>query len=212
MRVVLGFLTLVAGVGAVAAHLAEPSRYQTDLVDLSGNGDRLAGFSAVAEGAAVAGRQQPAVPSNFTTTVTRAPEINETADLAQPVPAASGSNLDAATRDALARDIQAELARLGCYAGPADGVWSASAQQAAGLFVTKANARIPVTEPDFALFSLTKTATADQACGPAVTLAAAPMAPAMGLGGPGADKPARRALPQHVDRGVQSLFTNPLGH
>jgi hypothetical protein len=217
MRAILGFVVLLAGVGAVAAHLSEPRRFTTDMTPLTAETSRLGAFAAVADDApppATAVRDTTAFETTMTpgvqTSAAHAPaEIG--GNVAAPVVA--GSDLDAATRDALARDIQVELARLGCYAGPTDGVWSPEARRGAGAFVAKANARIPVTEPDFALFSLAKTATADQACGPAITVAHKPTIerPAMGLGGPGQRKPARETAYRSNDKSVQSLFTNPLG-
>lgn len=211
MRAILGFVVLLAGIGAVAAHLSEPRRFMTDMTPLTQAADRLPSYSAIGEGRPESGRDS----GNFQTTMTAAPPAAAT-DLAAPVAQARpmadlSSNLDMATRDALARDIQSELARLGCYGGAVDGVWSPEAQRAAGAFVAKANARIPANEPDFALFSLTKTATPEQACGPAITVAEKPVVapPSMGLGGPVQRRP--RAAAYHNDRSVQSLFTNPLG-
>lgn len=218
MRAFLGFAVLLAGVGAVAMHIGEPRRFKTDMTPLTQNADRLASFSAVVEPASgPATRAEPADETAFKTTVTSYAAADQS-DAAE-VSADTGvwsetSSLDGATREALARDIQTELARLGCYGGAIDGSWSTEAQRAAGAFTTKANARISVAEPDFALFSLAKTATPDQACGPAITVADAkpvvePPA-AMGLGGPDRHKPPR-AKAYHNDRSVQSLFTNPLG-
>ncbi len=212
MCAIIGFAVLLAGVGAVAAHISEPRRYTTDMVPLASEADRLTAYSAVGQGAV---RTTPAAQpiSGFETTVSSPAAAAAVEPASQPAGFQSGSNLDAATRDALARDIQTELARLGCYAGPVDGVWTPAAERAAEQFVAKANARIAVTEPDFALFSLTKTGTADQACGPALTVAQKPAieAPqAMGLGGPVERKPTRTTS-YHNDRSVQSLFTNPLG-
>lgn len=215
MRVLFGFLVLLAGIGAAAANLAGPWRHHTDMIPLSDDGGRVAGFSPM-----TTGTETPAPVARFETEMTVA--------AAEPDPAPAGpdaswdattqaagqaaGNVDQATRDSLARDIQTELARLGCYAGPVDGAWSPATQRAAGMFVTEANARIPVSQPDFALFSLAKSATAEQACGPAVTIAQAPVMapPAMGLGGPGTTAP--KAASYGNDRHVQSLFTNPLGN
>lgn len=209
MRVILGFVLLLAGVGALFATIAEPRRYHTEMAPLTGE-DRLATFAAAGqtEGkpVAVVPAAVAAVPS--TDWVTRT-TVASTDDV--PVNADNSTALDSATRLALARDIQGELARLGCYAGPLDGVWSPETQRAAGLFTTEANARIPVSEPDFALFSLTKTATEKEACGPAIVAEQKPVAlpAAMGLGGLNG-RPAK-ATGYRNDRDVQALFTNPLG-
>lgn len=215
MRAVLGFAVLLAGLAAVGAHLSEPQRFVTDMSVVPPTTDRLPAYSAVGQGVA----QEAAQPvGEFQTTASatrdlaaRAEPAAKPADVTPTI--ASGSDLDLATREALARDIQSELARLGCYSGPVSGTWSAEAQRAADAFVAKANARIPVSQPDFALFSLAKTATPEQACGPAITIAAEkPVVepPSMSLGGPGERRP-RRAAAYYEDRSVQSLFTHPLG-
>lgn len=222
MKVFLAFAVLLAGIAAVSAHLAEPQRYRTDMTSLMQGDGRIAGFSAVAavdQTASPIGVRAQTSPQServtaFKTTLQVAEDNNSAAaEIPAYVPAADASALDMATRSALARDIQSELARLGCYAGAIDGLWSPETQRAASLFVTEANARIPVSEPDFALFSLAKTATEQQACGPAATVAQTPVIapPAMALGGPGVMTPEPKAASYHRDRDVESLFTNPLG-
>jgi hypothetical protein len=223
MRVLIGFVLLFAGVGALAATIAEPNRYRTDMISLNAEGDRLAGFTAAGQPAGTVSLPTPDVAE---ARVAEASPVSAQSDeWAARTSAASASDslatadnssaLDSATREALARDIQGELARLGCYAGPLDGVWSAETQRAAGLFATEANARIPVSEPDFALFSLAKTATDNQACGPAIVAVQKPIeiAPAMGLGGPAAGEPTKpaKSAGYRRDRDVEALFTNPLG-
>ena len=215
MRVLLAFVVLLGGIAAVAGNLAEPNRYKTEMTPLEQGDGRVSSFAAGVTSVAPA-----AVTTDFETSVQTAaidtpreadvPAFTTTQSIA---PAADASPLDAATRAALARDIQAELARLGCYAGPVDGAWSPETQRAAGLFVTEANARISVSEPDFALFSLAKTATENEACGPAITVAQAPDVPppAMGLGGPGTENKPPKAVSYRRDRDVEQLFTNPLG-
>lgn len=210
MRVLVALAVLMAGVWAAVANLA-PSRFVTEMSPLTSDEGRIASFSPDKTKAIE-------TVSEFKTTA-QAAEVNDVpanTRVAEPDSWAQGttssiaSNIDAETRTSLARDIQAELARLGCYAGPVNGDWSADTQRAASLFATEANARIPVDQPDFALFSMAKAATGEQACGPAVTVAQVPIAPAMGLGGPGAEK-RERPVSYRRDRDVEQLFTNPLG-
>ena len=210
MRVLLALAVLAAGVWAAMANVA-PSRFASQMSPLTNDDGRLAAFSPEDVRA-------PAVGSHFQTTVQVAAATPATAraPVAEPESWAQGTtstaSIDLETRSSLARDIQAELARLGCYAGPVNGDWSADTQRAASLFATEANARIPVDQPDFALFSLAKSATADQACGPAVTVAQTPIAPAMGLGGPGLGAPKKeKTVTYRRERDVEQLFTNPLG-
>jgi hypothetical protein len=61
---------------------------------------------------------------------------------------------DAATRYELARDLQRELKRAGCYGGTISGVWTAATKRAMSAFLERANASLPVKDPDFILLSL----------------------------------------------------------
>lgn len=68
-------------------------------------------------------------------------------------PAASGSYR---SERALARDIQRELKRLGCYYGKIDGVWGGASRDAMATFLSRVNAALPVEEPDVILLSLSQ--------------------------------------------------------
>lgn len=211
MRVLTAVAVLSAGIWFAIANVA-PSRFITEMIPV-GAESRVASFANVGE---------TAEPAPFETTMkvaanqTASKTESSTSRVAEPDSWAQGTtststSIDMETRTSLARDIQSELARLGCYAGPVNGDWSAETQRAASMFATEANARIPVDQPDFALFSLAKTAGGEQSCGPPVTVAAqTPLAPAMGLGGPNAQKQPKTASYRR-DRDVESLFTNPLG-
>jgi hypothetical protein len=220
MRIVIGIILLVAGGIAVATSMSAVPQWRATGLLANNDSGRVASIANIAgDGSAIAApaaeHARAPVVSPFETTLTR---VAQPADDSEPAPAptpfvTTTTPADPATRAALARDIQIELARLGCYAGPADGQWSLTTQRAASLFVSEANAVIPVTEPDFVLLSLARSANGDQSCGPAVAIntRANMPSPAMGLGGPaqGVTPPAEPAY--HKDRDVQSLFTNPLG-
>lgn len=70
------------------------------------------------------------------------------------------------SRAALARDIQTELARVGCYLGEIDGVWGSGSKRAASLFMDRVNAALPMGEPDVFMLSLLR-AQDDEVCGAA---------------------------------------------
>lgn len=70
---------------------------------------------------------------------------------------------DARTRFELARDLQSELKRAGCYGGEVNGVWTASTKRAMEAFMDRANARLPINAPDYILLSLVQNH-ADIAC------------------------------------------------
>lgn len=59
-----------------------------------------------------------------------------------------------ASRVALARDIQRELQRVGCYLGEIDGVWGRGSQRAIHVFMDRVNAALPTREPDVFMLSL----------------------------------------------------------
>lgn len=54
----------------------------------------------------------------------------------------------------LAREIQRELKRVGCYGGEINGRWTPATRAAMKAFVDDANARLPVDTPDQVLLSL----------------------------------------------------------
>jgi hypothetical protein len=93
------------------------------------------------------------------------------------------------TRTALARDIQRELTRVGCYKGAVDGAWSAETRSAMRAFIDRVNASLPIDEPDHILKTLVQghpgsacglscptgqNLTADGRCLPATILAQGP--------------------------------------
>jgi len=51
-------------------------------------------------------------------------------------------------RDAIGRELQKELKRVGCYAGKLHGVWTTSTRHAMNAFVERVNARLPTNQPD----------------------------------------------------------------
>jgi hypothetical protein len=81
----------------------------------------------------------PTVPAPETAVVT--------APSAAPVPPPS-------SRADLARALQAELNRTGCYRGDLNGQWSPETREAMKAFTARVNAQLPVDEPDQILLSL----------------------------------------------------------
>jgi hypothetical protein len=67
-------------------------------------------------------------------------------------------------RDAIARDLQIELKRVGCYAGGLNGVWSKSTRQAMKTFSDRVNAKLPIDNPDIILLALVQ-GHPDKVCG-----------------------------------------------
>jgi hypothetical protein len=65
---------------------------------------------------------------------------------------------------ALARDLQRELRRVGCYAGDLNGVWTLASRRSMKAFTDRVNAALPVDAPDPILLSLVRAHQGD-ACG-----------------------------------------------
>lgn len=66
----------------------------------------------------------------------------------------SGRPRDEASRAKLARDLQHELKRVGCYEGEVDGSWGPGSRRAMNAFTERVNATLPVDEPDYILLTL----------------------------------------------------------
>ena len=58
---------------------------------------------------------------------------------------------DELARQGLARDIQKELKRVGCYDGEVSGEWNSRTRQAMKTFIDRVNAALPADEPDHIL-------------------------------------------------------------
>ena len=84
---------------------------------------------------------------------------------------ATGSTVAASTqpddymaRYHLARSLQTELKRVGCYSGNVDGDWGPASKRAVFQFLEKVNATLPVDNPDYILLTLVQ-GHVDRACG-----------------------------------------------
>jgi hypothetical protein len=67
-------------------------------------------------------------------------------------------------RDRLARELQKELRRVGCYDGELNGVWTPAARRAMKTFTDRVNATLPIDEPDAVLFAMVQSQP-DRVCG-----------------------------------------------
>jgi hypothetical protein len=72
-------------------------------------------------------------------------------------------------RDTLARELQKELKRVGCYEGEINGVWSPFTRRAMKMFIERVNASLPVEEPDPILYVMVR-GEHEQICGKACPL------------------------------------------
>jgi hypothetical protein len=71
-----------------------------------------------------------------------------------PPPPVAAKPIDPSDRGALARALQRELKRVGCYQGEITGVWTTSSRLAMKTFNERVNATLPVDAPDPVLLSL----------------------------------------------------------
>ena len=78
----------------------------------------------------------------------------------------------------LAREIQWELKRVGCYDGEIDGKWHPRSRAAMKTFADQVNAQQPVDRPDYVLLRLAQ-AHQGNACGPTEPKTFRPTAPSL---------------------------------
>jgi hypothetical protein len=77
---------------------------------------------------------------------------------------ALGQPLNPRGRDAIGRELQKELKRVGCYAGELNGAWTKSTRQAMKVFTDRVNAKLPIDKPDDILLALVQ-AYPNKVCG-----------------------------------------------
>ena len=94
--------------------------------------------------------------------VTVSPHNRPSLRLAVAPPPKAG--VPATDRTQLARELQKELRRVGCYDGEIHGAWTTSSKRAMKAFTERVNASLPVEEPDQVLLSLLH-GQPDKACG-----------------------------------------------
>jgi hypothetical protein len=80
------------------------------------------------------------------------------------IPVALGQPLVPRGRDAIGRQLQKELKRVGCYAGELNGVWTTSTRRAMQAFMERVNAVLPIDQPDGILLALVQ-GHPDKVCG-----------------------------------------------
>ena len=91
----------------------------------------------------------PAAP----TVVLRAAETSDQQPKAVPAVRKAASAEDE-SRVQLARDIQRELKRVGCYSGDVNGEWTSGSRAAMNQFIERINATLPTDQPDHILKTL----------------------------------------------------------
>jgi hypothetical protein len=171
-----GFVLLVAGLAAAAYVVVPWASDMSEFGQLPSFSDaaKLLPASGASEVAVVTPEPQPnaqpvrvaaapertPVPSfSAPVVVTLAPRPSEPA---VPMPQRAGTL--PRDRDAIGRELQKELKRVGCYDGELNGAWTPSTRQAMKAFTDRVNATLPTDEPDSILLTLVQ-AYQDKVCG-----------------------------------------------
>ena len=81
-------------------------------------------------------------------------------------------------KEALIREIQRQLKRVGCYDGAVNGKWSPQLRTASKAFADQVNAKLPLDRPDYILLRLTE-AHEGRACGTAEPKTSLPSSPSL---------------------------------
>ena len=161
-----GLVLILSGL-AIAAHGAlsdfgsswASSAVRTDAGTASANArsqDLVGGTRLSAVVSPMLGAGPPAIASSAPVIVTLAPR---SADAVASRRAAIPKD-----RHSLARELQKELRRVGCYEGELNGVWTPATRRAMKTFTDRVNATLPVDQPDAVLFAMVQSQQ-DQVCG-----------------------------------------------
>jgi hypothetical protein len=147
-------LVLVCGLtGAAIAHAiaSRSKQLQAPQQDGAMLGDKEAGTLLAAASAAWRPIPKARTPSRAEPTASTEVAVVPTGKLpvlaqkTPPMPESQGS---------LIENLQRELARVRCYDGQINGVWTTSTRQAMTAFLEHVNARLPVHQPDGVLLAL----------------------------------------------------------
>jgi hypothetical protein len=161
-----GHFLVLAGAAILCAGLAMQWRLGTDgqAVRQPGEDSDLAPWAAHewwrAESPSLAPSQPEA--AEIATVVVTVPKRKETAAKASAAPAARSAT--PGDRSSVARELQRELRRVGCYDGELNGGWTPDTRKAMKAFMSRVNAAMPVEQPDLILLTLVQ-GHGDRACG-----------------------------------------------
>jgi hypothetical protein len=117
---------------------------------------RLAGFRPIPSATARAAEPVPAFSAPVVVTITQRSS--------EPAGAPTRAAAVPRDRDALTRELQKELKRVGCYEGELNGAWTPLTRRAMKAFTDRVNATLPVEEPDGVLFAMVQSQQ-DRVCG-----------------------------------------------
>jgi hypothetical protein len=109
-------------------------------------------------------RLEPAEAEPAPVVVTIARRTNEAAVKTPIAPPGNSATSTPGDRPSLARELQRELRRVGCYDGELNGSWTVATRKAMKAFTNRVNATLPTDGPDYILLALLR-GHPDRACG-----------------------------------------------
>lgn len=170
-----GVMLILSGVAVAAYALSEGdtgdpmiSVAQTDAVK-SGVGDAQPGAPGqlmVAPEPRPAFRPIPSMRTPDAAPAVSAPVVVTVAQRPAEAPPVAPRASIPRDRDTLVRELQKELRRVGCYDGELHGVWTPATRRAMKAFMDRANATLPLDEPDPVLYAMVQ-GQSEQLCGKA---------------------------------------------
>jgi hypothetical protein len=139
---------LVSGL-SVAGCVMSSGRDTSDLLDQVQHGGQ--GSNSPSSSSSAVRQNEAPSPSRIEPTIVTIVErpVERSVALGQP--------LNPRGRDAIGRELQKELKRVGCYAGELNGAWTKSTRKAMKVFTDRVNAKLPIDKPDDILLALVQT-------------------------------------------------------
>jgi hypothetical protein len=158
----VGVILILAGLGVASSLLAIGSDAEQDSRGLGPVEGRSANNLSIAANVQA---MQPPASANPPAATFSAPVVVTLPHRVEPAPIArqkaARMPLD---RASLARNLQLELRRVGCYGGELNGVWTPATRKAMKAFTDRVNATLPIEGPDDILLTLVQ-AHQGEACG-----------------------------------------------
>jgi hypothetical protein len=153
-----GFVLVVSGLAVGTYGLLGKSAYVQDFVKpSSGAANAVVRTQAMGPGTEPAAASSEATPAPVVVTITPGANASGLATKTMAIPK---------DQDTLARELQRELKRVGCYHGEVHGGWTSATRRAAKDFVDRVNAILPTVQPDPILYVMVKSKS-EQVCGAA---------------------------------------------
>ena len=153
-----GVVLVLSGLAVGTYGLLGKSAYVQDFVKPgSGAASAVVRTQAMGPGTEPAAASSEATPAPVVVTITPGANASGPSTKTVAIPK---------DQDTLARELQRELKRVGCYHGEVHGGWNLATRRAAKDFVDRVNAMLPTVQPDPILYVMVKSKS-EQVCGAA---------------------------------------------